>query len=69
MQNWLEKACDESGLSTHDCAQILGQPDEYFDAKKRYPGTLTLNELFALNSAFSAQGRIIMWKALDELKF
>lgn len=68
MLNWLERACKASGLAAHDIAQYLGQPDSYFEARLRCPGTLTLNELFALTTLFNEEGKLILWEAVSELR-
>lgn len=68
MLNWLQRACAASGLSAHDVAQHLGQTDEYLETRMRYPGLLTINELFALSGLFNEESQQIMWEALDILK-
>lgn len=68
MQNWLEHACAVSGLTAHDIAQYLSQSDAYFEERLRHPGTLTLNELFALSTLFNEDGKQILWEAVSELR-
>ncbi len=67
MDSWLVRARKASGLSSDECARLTSSTGESFADKERNPGTLTLNELRVLLSAFNEEGRRIVFDALEDL--
>lgn len=67
MNNWLNAALEQSNISARECADFLGQSEEVFSSKLRYPGTLTLNEIYALCSLLNDDSKKILHNAIEDL--
>ena len=66
MNSWLEKAQEKGGHSPEDCASALGCSRGTFTNRKERPGTLTLNELHALDSFLTGESFRIAQAAIKE---
>ena len=68
MKSWLEDARKTSGLSPEDCASAMGCSKNTYDSREKAPGRLNLDEVRALHSVFSKEGKKIVWSALREFR-
>ena len=68
MQSWLTKARKSSALTPEDCASAMGCSRNTYLSRESAPGTLSLNEVRALNSVFNKQGKKILWSAMSEFR-
>lgn len=62
--NWLEKARKAEGLTLEDCASALGCSRATFESRVKNPGTLSVNELHALDKKFGKRGARIARDAI-----
>lgn len=66
MDSWLEQARKASGFEEAECARLLNQSLEAYRYTELHPGTLTINQIRALNVVFNEEARSIVWCALRE---
>jgi len=66
MTSWLEKARKEENLTLEDCASALGCSRATFESRVKNPGTLSINELCALDKKFSKRGARIARDAIKD---
>ena len=66
LKRWLQKAREQSGLTVEQCAVAIHQPvDVYLQIEQR-PGTINLNELYALMRVFDGPSCETIRNALSE---
>lgn len=67
MKSWLYNARKASDLSVEDCASALSCSRNTFISRENNPGTLSLDEVFALNAIFNEEGRAILRTAINSI--
>lgn len=68
MDNWLVKARCASGLTPEECAHVLRLSRAEYAVLEEHPGTVSLNELWALRRVFNHESRLIVWEWLHEFE-
>ena len=65
MKSWLYKARKASNLSVEDCASTISCSRNTFISRENNPGTLSLDEVFALYGVFNEAGREILRASIN----
>ena len=66
LKSWLQKAREQSGLTVEQCAVAIHQPVEVYLQIEQRPGTINLNELYALMRVFDGPSCETIRNALSE---
>lgn len=68
MKTWLQNVREDANCSPEDYASILHCSRATYLNREKTPGTLSLNEFFALYRSSDSEAQEKMWAAIEDMR-